>query len=97
MRVNPRSLLKSKSLKRQLLLMSLLQHIVFLDKFGEDNSQFSASLCLLQYRKPSCQKTAFVFTVRNFTVSTWRHGLHVFRKLAADAVIIGADVMETPS
>lgn len=28
---------------------------------------------------------------------TWRHGLHVFGKLAADAIIISADVMETPS
>lgn len=28
---------------------------------------------------------------------TWRHGLHVFGKLAADAVIISADVMEAPS
>lgn len=28
--------------------------------------------------------------------STWRHGLHVFGKLAADAIIISADVMETP-
>lgn len=27
----------------------------------------------------------------------WRHGLHVFGKLAADAVVIGADVMEAPS
>lgn len=27
----------------------------------------------------------------------WRHGLHVFGKLAADAVIISADVVETPS
>lgn len=68
--------------------MSLMQHIVFLDKLGESNSQKKNS---------SCQKIAFVFIVRNFTVSTWRHGLHVFRKLAADAVIIGADVMETPS
>ena len=28
---------------------------------------------------------------------TWRHGLHVFGKLAADAVVISADVVETPS
>ncbi len=28
---------------------------------------------------------------------TWRHGLHVFGELAADAVIISADVMKTPS
>lgn len=28
---------------------------------------------------------------------TWRHGLHVFGKLAADAIIISADVVETPS
>lgn len=28
---------------------------------------------------------------------TWRHCLHVFGKLAADAIIISADVMETPS
>lgn len=27
----------------------------------------------------------------------WRHGLHIFGKLAADAVIISTDVMETPS
>lgn len=30
-------------------------------------------------------------------VCTWRHDLHVFGKLAADAIIISADVMETPS
>lgn len=30
-------------------------------------------------------------------ICTWRHGLHVFGKFAADAVIISADVMETPS
>lgn len=27
----------------------------------------------------------------------WRHSLHVFGKLAADAIIISADVMKTPS
>lgn len=32
-----------------------------------------------------------------FFLNTWRHGLHVFGKLAADAVIISADVVETPS
>lgn len=26
----------------------------------------------------------------------WRHGLHVFGKLATDAVIVSADVMQTP-
>lgn len=26
----------------------------------------------------------------------WTHGLHVFGKLAADAIIISADVVETP-
>lgn len=30
-------------------------------------------------------------------VFTWRHCLHVFGKLAADAIVISADVMETPS
>lgn len=40
---------------------------------------------------------AFVVKLRSFTISTWRHGLHVFGKLAADAIIVGADVMETPS
>lgn len=34
---------------------------------------------------------------REASVCTWRHGLHVFGKLAADAVIVSADVMETPS
>lgn len=27
---------------------------------------------------------------------TSRHGLHVFRKFATDAIIVGADVMQTP-
>lgn len=89
----------------QLHLTSLLRDTFLLSKLENKNtyscfSTFVASSNQYKIINSNCKTlalVAFVVKLRGFTISTWRHGLHVFGKLAADAIIVGADVMETPS